>query len=319
MLPHDFNFDPTSGHDEPQLRAVRAGPTVAGFEAFWRDTYARAASTSPRARMQPSTMLVRGRLVHDIEFDGIDGFRVGGWLTLPESGAVTCGIVFGHGYGGRSSPDAPIPLDDAAVILPCARGFNRSARPDLPADSMRHVLYGIESVETYLHRFCVSDLWSATSALVELVPDVGTKLFYCGESFGGGIGALALPWEPRWRAAFVDVPSFGNHPLRVTLPCVGSGESVRQYFQTHPAVMDVLAFYDSAVASRFTRIPTFVGAALFDPAVPPPGQFSVFNELTCEKQLYVRRAAHFVWPGQTSDERAIRRAVRTWFGNQLNR
>ena len=53
--------------------------------------------------------------------------------------------------------------------------------------------------------------------------------WYLGISFGGGIGALALPWDERFHRAHLNVPSFGHHPLRLGMPCVGSGEAVRRH------------------------------------------------------------------------------------------
>ena len=83
------------------------------------------------------------------------------------------------------------------------------------------------SRETYIHRGCVADYWGAASALIEVVPEAAGQLYYSGGIFGDGIGALMLPWDDRFAKAFLDVPSFGNHPLRLLAPCVGSGKSMR--------------------------------------------------------------------------------------------
>src|SRR5690606_440225 len=96
--------------------------------------------------------------------------------------------------------------------------------PDLPDEGAAHVLAGIDDRETYVHGGCVADVWCAVSALVELVPGVPLPVGYLGGSFGGGIGALAAPWDERIGAVALTVPSFGHHPLRLTLPCTGSGE-----------------------------------------------------------------------------------------------
>jgi cephalosporin-C deacetylase len=29
---------------------------------------------------------------------------------------------------------------------------------------------------------------------------------------------MALPWDDRFQRAYLEVPSFGNHPLRVQMP-----------------------------------------------------------------------------------------------------
>jgi cephalosporin-C deacetylase len=253
--------------------------------------------------------------VFEVEYDSLDHVRIGGWILVPRKQKFSRGIVFGHGYGGREAPETGWFVGPpAAGIFPCARGFNRSAHPDIPAHSHEHVLHGIESRQTYSHRGCVADVWLAASALVELFPECASCLDYIGGSFGGGIGAMKLPWDDRFRRAFLDVPSFGNHPLRVTLPCTGSGEAVRQRYLSDPAgVMNVLRYFDAATHARHIRIPTMVGCALFDPSVPPPGQFAVYNALNEPKRLFVREAAHFEWPGAADEDRRLQALLHEWF------
>jgi len=216
--------------------------------------------------------------IYEVEFDawGDAGpIRIGGWMTVPGDGMVDSGLVVGHGYGGCSGPELSPLIRSAAVIYPCARGFGRSALPDIPGGADLHVLHGIKSRETYVHRGCAIDLWAAAWALLELEPAASNWLCYAGESFGGGIGALAIPWEPKFKRAFLDYPSFGHHPLRLGMPCVGSGEAIRQHGgEKH---LPVLRYFDAATAATHTHIPVMVAAALFDPAVPPPGQFAVYN------------------------------------------
>ncbi|MFZ0790482.1 MAG: hypothetical protein WAM94_12775 [Chromatiaceae bacterium] len=92
-----------------------------------------------------------------------------------------------------------------------------------------------------------------------------------GISFGSGIGALALPWEPRVARGHLNLPTFGHQPLRLRLPTVGSGAAVQAFARRNLHVAETLAYYDAAVAARLIRQPVHVAAALFDPAVAPPG------------------------------------------------
>ena len=312
-MKHDFPFDPTYGYDLAALQRVGAPPAPADFETFWRDTYEQTRAVRPNVARRRVDSPRRGVDVYEVEFDSLGGFRVGAWLTVPSDNRVERGVVVGHGYGRREGPDFDLPGPPAAAIFPCARGFTRSARPDISEMVPRHVLHGIEGRDTYIHRFCVADLWAAVSALLEFAPAVADRIHYAGSSFAGGLGAMALPWDARIKRAFLDVPSFGNHPLRVTMPCVGSGDAVRRRYAKHPGVLDVLRYFDSATASTFSRTPTFVAAALFDPAVPPPGQFAVHNALAGEKRLFVREAAHFEWDGKAAEDGRLRRELEQWF------
>ncbi|MEO3764012.1 acetylxylan esterase [Streptomyces sp. B8F3] len=313
-LAHDLPFDPTYGYDLDRLLAVPAPDAPSGFQEFWRSLYAEARCTrvAPRLGTRAGTIGRREAVaVHEVAYTSLDGRRIGGWLTLPADGQVRQGCVVTHGYGGREGPDPALLPPGTAAIWPCLRGQGaRSLQPDLPSDPAAHVLHGIASRRSYVHGGCAADVWCAATALAELVPATGRRLTYVGASFGGGIGALALPWDDRFAAAVLNVPSFGNHPLRLTLPCTGSGESVRRHHAVHPEVADVLAYFDAATAARRIGIPVHVGAALFDPAVPPPGQFAVHNALPGPKKLHVLTAGHFGHAGQAAEEADLLAAQR---------
>jgi cephalosporin-C deacetylase len=143
------------------------------------------------------------------------------------------------------------------------------------------------------------------TALLELFPETAGRIGYMGVSFGGGIGALALPWDRRIHLAHLNVPTFGHMPLRLTLPTQGSGEAIREYESRHGNLMATLIYYDAAVAAGFSRIPVHVAAALFDPVVAPPGQFAIFNALPEPKRLFVLDAGHFPHTRQAEQERAL--------------
>jgi cephalosporin-C deacetylase len=295
---HDFPFDPTYGYDLEALLRVPAPQDPADFIPFWQQRYQEARAVSPQAAVRPAGG-TDSTEVFDVEFTSLDGIRIGGWLTRPRNAPIKRGVVVGHGYGGRDQPDLALPIANAAAIFPCLRGQSRSRLPGVPEEAMGHVLHGITSRETYIHGGCAADIWCAASALIEMVPDAAPRLDYIGGSFGGGIGALALPWDDRFIAAHLSVPSFGNHPLRLTLPCIGSGESVRQYYKLHPEVREVLPYFDSAIAARHIAVPVLVAAALFDPAVPSPGQFAVYNAIPEPKELFVLAAGHFAHPDES--------------------
>lgn len=160
---------------------------------------------------------------------------------------------------------------------------------------------------------CVDDLWLAVSAMLLLFPATCGHIGYAGMSFGGGIGAMALPWEPRIQRAHLNVPSFGNHPVRLQLPTVGSGAAVQGYQQQHGNVLATLQYYDAASAARFIRQPVHVAAALFDPAVAPPGQFAIYNALSEPKYLFVLEAGHFSYPHQAKQEQALLKELEVFF------
>lgn len=312
--PYDAWFGPdapdaTYGYDLDALLAVGAPAEPPGFAEFWTALHERALAVDP----DPATRPAPGRPGwHDVSFTSLDGVRLGGWLWLPPDG-VERAVVAGHGYGGRDEPDPELALPGTAVLFAASRGLPaRGLVPGIPAVSAEHVLHGIESAATYVHGGCVADVWCAASALLALLPEPPPRVGYTGGSFGGGIGALALPWDDRFDRGALTVPSFGHHDLRLTMPCTGSGEAVRRHVARHPEAREVLRFFDAATAARRIRVPMLVAPALWDPAVPPPGQFAVHNAIPGAKELVVLAAGHTDYPDQAADDERLTAALRSF-------
>ncbi|PSL02454.1 cephalosporin-C deacetylase [Haloactinopolyspora alba] len=303
-------FDATYGYDEEQLRLAGFPAEPNGFVDFWTGLYARALRVDP----EPSLRRVDGPPgvdLFELEFTSLDGVRLGGWFASPSDGRVNGAVVVGHGYGGRDAPDLGLVPDGAAAVFPVARGLpTRSLLDGVPSVGVEHVLHGIDAVETYIHGGCVADVWCAASVLSAVLPAPPPWLGYVGGSFGGGIGALALPWDARFDAGVLYVPSFGNHDLRLTMPCTGSGEAVRRHVAEHPEALDVLRYFDAATAAARLRIPMLTVPALWDPAVPPPGQFAVRNAMAGPAELVTVSAAHVDFPGADAEYERMAAAAR---------
>jgi len=192
-----------------RLLEVRPPPPAEDFAPFWRSRLERASSIDPQPRLSRSDTSGRGFRVFDLTYDSTDSFEIHGWLLQPESSAPTRGFVMGHGYGGIEGPDFDLPFDDAVYVFPCFRGLSRSRRPPISDNPVWHVLHDIDKPERYILGGCVEDLWLAVSSLLLLYPALHGHVGYMGISFGGGIGAMAMPWDPRIGRVHLNVPSFG--------------------------------------------------------------------------------------------------------------
>jgi len=129
--------------------------------------------------------------------------------------------------------------------------------------------------------------------MIDMFPDAAGNLNYMGGSMGGGMGALMLPWDSRFKAAYLDVPTFGAK-IRFDYPSTGSGDACRLYIQDHPEALDVLSYFDASVSALHLKIPTIVTPALFDPCVAPVGQFSVANSIPESfRTMFIRETGHF--------------------------
>lgn len=301
----DAAFDGSYGFTLEALRAVAPVPPQESFAEQWRTwrAEARAVSAAPTILAVDD---IDGRSVSLIDHSGADGTRLRAWYVAPRGSAASAGIVHSHGYGGREAIDLHRVPDDVAAVFPVARGLG-SLNTDVGAPEARdaHVLTGLDDPDRHVIGLCARDLWLAADALVEQVGEV--PLYFIGESFGGGIGALALPWDERFVGATLVVPTFGQYDERLAVPCLGSGEYQRQWVLSHPEAREQLRWFDASTAALHLRIPTRVEAALWDQFVPPQGQFSIANAVPdALLELAVLPAGHAEYPGLeqvTSDAR----------------
>jgi cephalosporin-C deacetylase len=303
----DPGFDSTHGYGLADLLGVGPPPEPAGFDGFWAALKARADGVDVAPTVLASSSEVAGPsglrwTVLDVAFTSLGGVRIGGWLVVPADGRTDAGLVVSHGYGGREEPDVSLIPPRTAAIFPCSRGLpTRSLQPGVPSEGSAHVLVGIDDPLTYIHGGCAADIWCAATALAELVPGAGRRLAYWGGSFGGGIGPMALQVDPRFTRAVLEVPSFGHHPLRLELPCTGSGAAVRAYAAEYPDVVRTLSFFDAATCATRVDMRTVVAPALADPAVPPPGQFAVANALAGDTTVVAVSAGHAEYPAEADE------------------
>lgn len=291
----DAPMDATYGYGLAALLRVPAPQEPEGFDRFWGELATRSRQVDPQPELSEYPNVSTTHRIQRVQFTSLGGVRLGGWAALPLEGPARVGVVVSHGYGGRQEPElAGLPAD-AAAFYPVARGLpSVSLMPQVRRPQDGHVLEGIESIHTYVLGGCAADIWCAASALQQVAGHI--PLVYAGGSFGGGQGALAVPWDERFVAAALRVPSFGQYDIRLAVPCTGSGQLVREYVQWHPRAREVLRYFDAATAAAYLRVPTLFGCALWDPSVPPPGQFAVHNaarEAMGEQvQLQVLSAGH---------------------------
>lgn len=313
-MQHGFPFDPTYGFDLERLLALPPPPPPDGFADFWRDRHDRAVRVDPEAHLGECPWKRPGFHVQDLLYHSTQGVPIHGWVLVPENVEPVYGLILGHGYGGIERPDYALPRNDIVYFIPCFRGLARSRLPNVSDNPSIHVLHGIDELEHYILGGCVEDIWVAVSAFTELFPALAGRIGYAGISFGGGIGAMALAWEPRIARGHLNVPTFGHQLARLNWPTAGSGAAVQAHVPQNRRALDTLPYYDAAVAAQFIQQPMHFANALFDPCVAPPGQFAVYNAVTARKRLFVLEAGHFDYPRRTAQEHDLLGELAQFFG-----
>lgn len=306
MIQHDYPSDPTNGYTLDELKAVPGGLGPAGFEEFWRETYRLAMAMRPTYFIEKELWSPNpGERIYRIRAKNWDNTEF--YLTIARPEHSKGGLVIGHGYGNPSEP--AVSQFGLTTAMACVRGLGLSQCKDIPWDTRKHVIHGIRSKETYILRGVITDQWMAASVMLDMFPDTADNLNYQGASMGGGMGALLLPWDPRFKAAWLDVPTFGAE-IRFRYQSAGTGEACRQYLMEHPEAKEVLAWFDASAAARHIRIPVCATPAVFDPCVAPVGQFSIVNAIPEQyKTVFIRDTGHC---RETGHDREVREQVRIW-------
>ena len=324
-IDHKFPFDPTNGMSKEELLQIPPSEEPENFREFWEETYALVWNAPLKYTVEtelwspvPEEKIFRVRAVN------WDNTEITMWITRPEEskGAVLLGQGYGHPkmpsddyfiyLMSKESDATPLrPSSPLGLTLchPMVRGLGASQCKKFPWLPAEHVLHGIGSRETYILRGVIADEWLAVRVLLDMFPDCAENLNYAGGSMGGGMGALLLPWEKRFRRAVLHVPTFGA-PIRFKYQTEGTGEVCRKYLEEHPEAIDVLKYYDASVSAAYIQIPVCCTPALFDPCVAPAGQFSIINGIREEyKTLMIRETGHF---DITPRDKEVETQLRAW-------
>lgn len=311
-LKHEYKFDPSYSYSLEQLLLVSTPADPPGYDAFWAKRYAATIEVAPEATISEEKEQ-NGWREFKLSYQSTKGVRINGWALLPH-GEIEKVIVSMHGYGGIDGPHYDFRPKNTAILFPCARGISLSKHDVISPNPMWHVLHDIQNRDNYVHGGCVEDIWVAVTVAQQLFPQAADRIGFMGISFGGGIGAIALGFDERIARAHLNVPSFGNQPLRMSLPTTGSGAAVQSMLKRKPDFLNsTLAYYDAAIAAKRILMPMHCACAMFDPMVAPPGQFAIFNAIPSEKILFVLRAGHHEYPEQHLETQQLSQELNEFF------
>lgn len=301
-----YQANPFGSYALDDLLKVKTAPPPKDYDDFWQGAYQAILGIDPKPEFHDTGAVNQHWKLYDLRFQSTNDKTIGGWMLLPVSGEPRRAFVVGHGYGGREAPDFHLPFADAALFFPCCRGISRSAAPPISSDPYWHVIHDIDKKDQYILRGCVEDIWLTVSVIEQRFPELVGKIGYLGISFSGGLGAMALANDTRIARAHFNVPTFGNHRLRLRIPTVGSGLSVQDFYRRDPhTLIRTLRYYDAANAAARIRVPVHFALALRDQVVTPPGQFAIYNQVTSEKHLYVLEAGHDNYPTQEQQNKEL--------------
>jgi cephalosporin-C deacetylase len=288
--------------DLPLSELVEFRPDVrepADFDAFWEHTLAETRRHDLDIQLAEVATPFVTVGVHDLQFAGYGGDRIGAWLTIPRhiEGPLPAVVEFiGYG-GGRSLPGDSLAWASAgyAHLLMDTRGQGRWSAGDTPdphgsGPSMPGFMTkGIQDRETYYYRRVFTDAVRAVEA-VRTVPGVDpSRVAVQGVSQGGGITLAAGGLVPDLVAAMPDVPFLCHFERAVDICTEHPFLELTQYLAVQrdqaERVFDTLSYFDAVNFAKRGRAPAFFSVALMDQICPPSTVYAAFNHYQAEKKV----------------------------------
>ena len=267
------------------------------FKEFWGAQTSGLSSIPLDPKISPVDQPNANIELYEVSFANIDGRRSHGYLAKPK-GATSLPIMISqpgmgvHPNGIRESrwviANAALgflALDMSAHDMPLERTAEDEAKWK---QYMGYPYIGSDDRMTYYYRHVFTGMIRGIDYMTSR-PDWNHKaIISVGASQGGGLALIAAALDPRITAVVSIVPALGEHtgPL-YGRPDAAPGNLImgRDKKTPDPKIIAATAYYDTVNFARFVKVPVLMSGGLIDPACPPTTVLSIYNSLSCPKQL----------------------------------
>ena len=306
--------------DAPQgIAATHSDPRrPANFAEFWRETLAELAHIPTEWERIPNAQPAPpGYHVDWLRFSSWGDTLAYGWLAAPDTKDTPHlpGYVWLPGYSLGSPPPGPESLYPGVVTL----GLNLHGNPpDTPyqhphVQNADYITQGVDAPETYIFRAMLCHALMGLRVLAEQPEVDKRRLFVGGMSQGGGLALVVAALDKNVQLCLADMPWLcdldralalaPDHPQRGSRRPPDSRVYIRDYARAHPdraaQVYETYRYFDPLSHAPDIQCPTQLSAGGRDPSCRPPTIYSVYNQLTCPKDiLYLPRTGHDIVPAQ---------------------
>lgn len=262
------------------------------FDEFWSEivSEAKAASLDYRRSFFDEGDLP-GHTLETLEFRGIHGERLYGWLAVPRAreGRVP-GFLWIPPYGRESVlPNQYGTRPGFASISWNFHGLG-AYHQESYNPGRGYFAQGVESPETWIFRTMFQNAYLVARILQSMVEIDEDRIAACGMSQGAGIAIWMGAHCPIIRAVCADMPFLAGYwkvldrqiyryPLK----------ELADFADSIPLGMErvkyTISYYDTLNQATRCQVPTLVSLGEKDPSVRPASAMSVFEALPGKKQL----------------------------------
>jgi len=269
----------------------------ADFMEFWTAQMAELAKVPVDATINPVAQENPNVELFEVSFANIGGRRSHGYLAKPK-GATSLPIMISqpgmgvHPNGIKESRwvigNAALgflALDMSAHDMPMERTAEDEARWK---KFMGYPYIGSDDRMTYYYRQVFLGMIRGIDYMTSRPDWNRGAIISSGGSQGGGLALIAAALDSRITAVVSVAPALGEH----TGPLYGRPDAApsnlimeRDKKPPDPRVIAATAYYDTCNFARFVKVPVLMSSGLIDTACPPMTVLSIYNTLSCPKQI----------------------------------
>lgn len=212
--------------------------------------------------------------VYEVRYNGLSGYRLCAWLSIPKGGGPFPGLVQMPDYG--SAVDIPFTSlrHDVAVLNASHRGQRRSDTP-FQAHYPGLLTQGIGNSSAYILRRVYADALRVVDFLLAQPAIDPRRVAVAGAGLGGTLALVAGAFRPQVRALAVDTPIMVGAP---NAPELASGayplEEINDYLRTYPlrrdAVLASLEMFSPLALAGGVTCPVLLSVGARDRGQCPP-------------------------------------------------
>jgi cephalosporin-C deacetylase len=289
-----------SGMASAAFAPYQIAPTAklpADFEEFWNMQKAALTNIPLDAQINPVAQDDPNIELFEVSFANIGGLRSHGYLAKPK-GATSLPIMISqpgmgvHPNGLKESRwvigNATLgflALDMSAHDMPMERTAEDEVRWK---KFMGYPYIGSDDRMTYYYRQVFLGMIRGIDYMTSRPDWNRGAIISSGASQGGGLALIAAALDARITAVVSVAPALGEH----TGPLYGRPDAApnnlimgRDKKTPNPRILEATAYYDTCNFARFVKVPVLISSGLIDTACPPMTVLSIYNTLTCPKQI----------------------------------
>lgn len=280
------------------------------FDRFWSEVVEEARHEPLDFRRSLSNDYDRpGFVVESLEFRGMYGATLFGWIAYPEGARRLPGFVWLAPYGRESK----LPDDYGTRPGMVSLSFNFHGLGAFHQETYQpgrgYFAEGAESPESWVFRTMIQNAFLATRVLQAQIEADEDRIGAMGMSQGGGMAVWLGAICPIVKAVCADMPFLAN--IRQTLsrsvyryPLKELTDFADSIPLGHERLLNTVSYFDTAyLASRCVK-PTLVSLGEKDPSCRPDTVEAVYEALPGPKRLVRYPVGHDWYPAMIENNRA---------------